>query len=63
MDFSPAGINTQLEKSLERLQTNYIDIYLLHIPQYGISPQEIFTTLNGLKKSGKIKRYGVCNMY
>ena len=62
-DFSPHGIETQLEKSLERLQTEYIDIYLLHVPENNINTTEVLTTLNSLKKHWKIKSYGVSNMY
>ena len=33
MDFSPASIALSIEKSLTRLQTEYIDIYQLHWPE------------------------------
>jgi len=33
MDFSPASIVLSLEKSLTRLQTDYIDLYQLHWPE------------------------------
>ncbi len=33
MDFSPASIALSLEKSLTRLQTDYIDLYQLHWPE------------------------------
>lgn len=62
-NFSPAWITLQLEKSLRRLKTDYIDIYLLHIPTGSENPTEILSLLNTLKKDWKIKHYGVCNMY
>ncbi len=33
MDFSPASIGLSIEKSLARLQTDYIDVYQLHWPE------------------------------
>lgn len=33
LDFSPASIKYALDKSLERLQTDYLDIYQLHWPE------------------------------
>jgi aryl-alcohol dehydrogenase-like predicted oxidoreductase len=33
MDFSPASISLSVEKSLTRLQTDYIDLYQLHWPE------------------------------
>jgi aryl-alcohol dehydrogenase-like predicted oxidoreductase len=36
--------------SLERLKTDYIDIYLLHIPNNTLDIDEIIHTLNILKK-------------
>jgi aryl-alcohol dehydrogenase-like predicted oxidoreductase len=33
MDFSPASIKLSVEKSLARLQTDYIDVYQLHWPE------------------------------
>ena len=63
IDLSAKWIEKQVQKSLERLQTDYIDIYFLHIPEEGIYPEEILKTLNTLKGKWHIKSYGVCNMY
>jgi len=63
-DFTSYGIKKQLEESLERLQTDFIDIYLLHIPdEWNMDIDEIIETLNILKKTGKIKSYGISNTY
>jgi diketogulonate reductase-like aldo/keto reductase len=48
------------EKSLKRLKTDYIDLYLLH--WMGNAPlHETFNAFMALKKDGKIKDFGVSN--
>ena len=59
--YTPESIHQELENSLERLQTDYIDIYLLHIPEWNIPVDIIILTLESLKKSWKIKAYWVAN--
>jgi aryl-alcohol dehydrogenase-like predicted oxidoreductase len=49
--------------SLDRLKTDYIDMYLLHIPDDTINIEEVLTTLNELKHKKLIKTYGLCNSY
>lgn len=61
-DNSPNWIKEALQNSLERLQTNYIDIYLVHYFDGKTPINEIFDTLKELQQSGKIKYYGVCNV-
>ena len=60
-DFSAEAIRPSLEGSLRRLQTDYIDILLLHNPPAevmdGASPQ--YAELEKLKQEGKIREYGV----
>lgn len=49
------------ENSLKRLGTDYLDLYLLH--WRGITPlEETFESMEKLKESGKIRRWGVSNM-
>ena len=61
-DNSPSWIKEALHNSLERLQTDYIDLYLVHYFD-GITPlEDIFSTLKELQKEGKIRYYGVCNV-
>lgn len=52
---------TSCEKSLRRLQMEYIDLYLIHWPQAGMKLEETFRALNKLVKDGKIKHLGVSN--
>jgi len=59
-DFSPAFVRTALERSLERLETDYIDLYQLHNPRLpAIQSDELFATLEELQREGKIRHYGV----
>ncbi len=48
------------EQSLKRLETDVIDLYQLHNPRIDtLKKDEIFNTLESLKKEGKIRSYGV----
>lgn len=55
-------INSQVTKILNRLSTDYLDALLLHRPDPLTSMSEIAETLQLLKKSGKVKAFGVSNM-
>lgn len=58
--FTPDYIRFALEKSLTRLNTDYIDVYQLHNPPMKlISREETYATLRELKKEGKIRAFGV----
>jgi len=58
---SPAAIRKQLDISLNRLATDYIDIYYLHKPDAHTSMVDILCTLNEAIEAGKIRYYGVSN--
>jgi aryl-alcohol dehydrogenase-like predicted oxidoreductase len=74
---SPFSLRQSCDQSLKRLQTDYIDLYMLHWPinHHAIrhftdneeiisSPpqlQEVFQTLEDLQKEGKIRYIGVSN--
>ena len=60
-DLTKDGIRRDLESSLERLKTNYIDLYQVHWPDPNTPLEETFSTLLELKKQGIIKNIGVCN--
>lgn len=62
-DNSPAWIRKAVEESLRRLQTDYLDIYQIHYLD-GVTPmEEVVGTLDNLKEEGKIRYYGLSNIY
>lgn len=52
-----------VHESLRRLQTDYIDIYYLHEPDYTTPLEESLETLNDLVRQGKILYIGLSNYY
>ena len=50
-----------VEKSLERLRTDYIDIFYYHFPDHKTPFEEMIETMNILIKQGKIRYWGVSN--
>lgn len=58
-DSSPAGIRKACEDSLNRLATDYIDLYLFHDNGFPAEQaQPVRDTLEALVKEGKIRTYG-----
>lgn len=49
------------DDSLQRLQTEYVDLYLIHWPNPRIPLDETFPALNSLVADGRVKRIGVSN--
>lgn len=60
-DFSRNYIINSVENSLRRLNTDYLDMFLLHRPDYLFNAVDVAETLNQLKASGKVKHFGVSN--
>lgn len=59
-DFSPEYVCASLDASLQRLQTNYVDLFLLHNPTPDLLRDSPLTdALNGLVKVGKARFWGV----
>lgn len=61
-DFSPEAITTSVERSLQRLRTDYLDIVLVHSDgedERIIREEEVFLTLARLKEAGKLRAFGM----
>ena len=56
-----SGIINAVTKSLERLQTKYLDLYLIHFPNPLANMKEAIGTMEELVDSGKIRSFGVSN--
>jgi len=60
-DFSKAHILEAVDGSLQRLQTDYLDVLLLHRPDALVEPEEVAEAFTILQDSGKVKYFGVSN--
>lgn len=58
---SEAYIIWSAEQSLKNLQTEYLDLLLIHRPSPLMDPDDIANAAEKLKKSGKIRELGVSN--
>lgn len=59
---SPASIRDEIEKSLKRLGTDYIDLYQTHWQDTTTPIEETMAELLKLKAEGKIRAIGVSNV-
>ncbi len=60
-DTSSRHIIQSAERSLVNLQTDYIDLLLIHRPDPFMHPAEVASAFYELNKSGKVKHFGVSN--
>ncbi|MEI7634993.1 MAG: aldo/keto reductase [bacterium] len=58
---NPSDIRCHLEESLNRLQTDYVDIYMMHRDNPGIPVGEFIDILNRLQHEGIIRVFGASN--
>ena len=56
------NIYRDLENSLRRLQTNYIDLYWLHFWDTVTPVEEVLQTLGDLQRAGKIRYFGLSDV-
>jgi aryl-alcohol dehydrogenase-like predicted oxidoreductase len=58
---SRAAILRAIDESLRRLQTDYLDIYYLHAPDWDVAIEETLETMDGLVRAGKVRYPGISN--
>ncbi|MCA9302981.1 MAG: aldo/keto reductase, partial [Phycisphaerales bacterium] len=58
---NPESIRSEVELSLKRLQTDYIDLYQTHWQEEDTAIEDTMGALADLKQQGKIRAIGVCN--
>lgn len=61
-DNKPEWIRKSLEGSLKRLNTDYIDLYQIHYRDTSTKLDDVIATLEGLKKEGYIRYFGLSNI-
>jgi len=60
-DFSYEHIIESVDGSLAALETDYLDILLLHRPDALVEPDEVARAFDELEASGKVRAFGVSN--
>jgi len=60
-DFSKEHILASVDGILARLQTDYLDVLLLHRPDALVEPDEVAEAFARLKDAGKVRHFGVSN--
>ncbi|QHW31833.1 aldo/keto reductase family oxidoreductase [Paenibacillus rhizovicinus] len=60
-DFSKEHILSSVDKILQRLRTDYLDVLLLHRPDALVEPEEVAEAFDQLESSGKVRHFGVSN--
>lgn len=55
------SITNSINASLKRLQTDFVDLYIIHWPAKGMQPAEVMRALNDVVRSGKARFIGCSN--
>lgn len=60
-DLAPAKVAEELEKSLERLRSDYVDLYYAHRDDATVPLDEVAGGFDALVKAGKVRELGASN--
>lgn len=60
---SSAAIHREIDGTLQRLGTDYLDLYIIHRFDYETPIEETMEALNDLVKAGKVRALGASAMY
>lgn len=60
---SKQAIQKEIDGTLKRLDTDYLDLYIIHRFDYGTPVEETMEALNELVKTGKVRAIGASAMY
>lgn len=60
---SKTAIEREIDGTLRRLGTDYLDLYIIHRFDYGTPVEETMEALHGLVKAGKVRALGASAMY
>jgi 2,5-diketo-D-gluconate reductase B len=60
-NFKTNDVHSSFQESLDKLQTDYVDLFLIHWPNEEVPLQETLSAMQEIKDSGKIKAIGVSN--
>lgn len=62
-NLSKKAIDREIDGTLRRLGTDYLDLYIIHRFDYGTPIEETMQALHGLVKEGKVRALGASAMY
>jgi 1-deoxyxylulose-5-phosphate synthase len=60
---SRKAILSEVDKSLQRLCTDYIDLYQIHLFDKDTPLEETLSALNDVVRAGKVRYVGACNLH